>query len=45
LSQYMPLQALRARAGEIRSDAYSLLLSRVCDCIDEYLFAVGAQAQ
>lgn len=45
LSQYMPVQALKARAGEIRPEARELLRARVCDCIDEYLYAVGARAR
>jgi D-tagatose-1,6-bisphosphate aldolase subunit GatZ/KbaZ len=40
LSQYMPQQALKVRQGQIEKDPYSLILSRITDLIDEYLFAV-----
>lgn len=40
LSQYMPLQYKHVCAGEIQADAASLVMDRVGDYIDDYLFAV-----
>lgn len=42
LSQYMPVQAARVRDGKLSADPVSLMLDRVGDCIDGYLYAVGA---
>ncbi len=39
LSQYMPLQYLKVRQGKLSSDAQSLLLDRIGNCIDDYLYA------
>jgi D-tagatose-1,6-bisphosphate aldolase subunit GatZ/KbaZ len=39
LSQYMPIQAYKVRTGEIAKDPYSLIISRITDLIDEYVFA------
>lgn len=40
LSQYMPVQAYKVRTGEIAKDPYSLIISRITDLIDEYVFAI-----
>jgi D-tagatose-1,6-bisphosphate aldolase subunit GatZ/KbaZ len=40
LSQYMPIQAYKVRTGEIAKDPHSLIISRITDLIDEYVFAV-----
>jgi D-tagatose-1,6-bisphosphate aldolase subunit GatZ/KbaZ len=40
LSQYMPIQAYKVRTGEIAKDPHSLIISRITDLIDEYLFAI-----
>jgi D-tagatose-1,6-bisphosphate aldolase subunit GatZ/KbaZ len=40
LSQYMPVQAHKVRTGEITKDPHSLIISRIMDLIDEYIFAV-----
>jgi D-tagatose-1,6-bisphosphate aldolase subunit GatZ/KbaZ len=40
LSQYMPIQAARVRDGSLAKTPAALLLDRVGDCIDEYLYAV-----
>ncbi|MCL1981472.1 MAG: class II D-tagatose-bisphosphate aldolase, non-catalytic subunit [Clostridiales bacterium] len=42
LSQYMPVQASLVHAGKIRNDAKSFVLSRISNCIDDYLAAVLA---
>jgi D-tagatose-1,6-bisphosphate aldolase subunit GatZ/KbaZ len=39
LSQFMPVQAARVRDGALSCDPKTLLLDRVGDCIDGYLFA------
>lgn len=39
ISQYMPMQYLKVRQGKISSDAKSLLLDRIGNCIDDYLYA------
>ncbi len=40
ISQYMPRQYTRVRSGKLRNNATDLLIDRVGDCIDEYLYAV-----
>lgn len=40
LSQYMPLQYKHVCSGEIKADAVSLVMDRVGDYIDDYLFAI-----
>jgi len=40
LSQFMPIQYLRVRDGQIRNTADELILDRIGDCIDDYVFAV-----
>lgn len=40
LSQYMPMQYARIRAGKLAANAADLLIDRVGDCIDDYLYAV-----
>lgn len=39
ISQYMPMQYTAMRSGKITSDPEALLLDRICNCIDEYLYA------
>uniref|UniRef100_UPI003FED3D7D class II D-tagatose-bisphosphate aldolase non-catalytic subunit n=1 Tax=Candidatus Fimivicinus sp. TaxID=3056640 RepID=UPI003FED3D7D len=40
LSQYMPVQYARVHAGALSPRARDLLIDRVGDCIDDYLYAV-----
>lgn len=40
LSQYMPKQYARVRSGLLEKKAADLLIDRVGDCIDDYLYAV-----
>lgn len=40
VSQYLPRQYSRIRAGVLKNNATDLLIDRVGDCIDEYLYAV-----
>jgi D-tagatose-1,6-bisphosphate aldolase subunit GatZ/KbaZ len=40
LSQYMPIQAYKVRTGEIAKNPHSLIISRITDLIDEYVFAI-----
>jgi len=40
ISQYLPRQYTRIRSGVLRNNATDLLIDRVGDCIDEYLYAV-----
>lgn len=40
LSQYLPKQYARVREGKLEPRAADLLIDRVGDCIDDYLFAV-----
>ncbi|MBR5519832.1 MAG: class II D-tagatose-bisphosphate aldolase, non-catalytic subunit, partial [Clostridia bacterium] len=42
LSQFMPIQYTKVREGALACTAEALLGDRVENCIDEYLFAVGA---
>lgn len=42
LSQYMPIQYTKVREGKLTNTAEALLGDRIENCIDEYLFAVGA---
>ena len=39
LSQYLPMQYPRVRAGTLENNPVALLLDRVGDCIDEYYYA------
>lgn len=39
LSQYMPMQYIKIRQGNLSSNAQSLLLDRIGNCIDDYLYA------
>ena len=41
LSQYMPVQYARAHAGRLCPKAADLLIDRVGDCIDDYLYAIA----
>lgn len=40
LSQYMPIQYARVRAGALPCHAADLLIDHVGDCIDDYLYAI-----
>lgn len=40
LSQYLPRQYTRVRSGALKPRAEDLLMDRVGDCIDDYLYAV-----
>lgn len=40
LSQYMPIQYTRIRTGKLNNDVKSLIQSKICDCIKDYMFAV-----
>ncbi len=40
LSQYMPVQYARVQSGKLPLRAADLLIDRVGDCIDDYLYAV-----
>ena len=42
LSQFMPIQYTRVREGTLACRPEALLRDRIENCIDEYLFAVGA---
>ena len=39
ISQYMPMQYTAVREGRISADPEALLIDRICNCIDEYLYA------
>ena len=43
LDQFMPIQYTKVRNGELVNDPKVLVMDRVCNCIDEYLF--GTQQQ
>jgi len=40
LSQYMPIQYARVRDGIINNDVNELILDRIGDCIDDYIYAL-----
>ena len=40
LSQYLPTQYARVRSGKLPPQASDILIDRVGDCIDDYLYAV-----
>ena len=39
LSQFMPIQYTKVREGVIENKPEELIIDRVCNCIDEYLYA------
>jgi D-tagatose-1,6-bisphosphate aldolase subunit GatZ/KbaZ len=39
LSQFMPIQYTRVRDGTLENNADELILDRIGDCIDEYIYA------
>ena len=39
ISQYMPIQYIKIRQGNLSANAQSLLLDRIGNCIDDYLYA------
>ena len=43
ISQYLPKQYDRVRAGELKNSAVDLLIDHVGDCYDDYLYAVLEQ--
>ena len=43
LSQYMPVQYARVQSGILPPNATDLLIDRIGDCIDDYLYAVIGQ--
>lgn len=43
LSQYLPKQYAKVRSGLLRNKAEDLLIDRVGNCIDDYLYAVLAE--
>ena len=43
LDQFMPIQYTKVRNGSLANDPKILVMDRVCNCIDEYLF--GTQQQ
>ena len=45
LSQYLPTQYARVHAGSLSLRAADLLIDRVGDCIDDYLYAVLEQSK
>jgi len=40
LSQFMPIQYARVRDGALKNTADDLILDRIGDCIDDYIFAI-----
>ena len=40
LSQFMPIQYARVRDGTLNNSADDLILDRIGDCIDDYIFAI-----
>ena len=40
LSQFMPLQYIRVREGSLKNNVTDLILDRIGDCIDDYIFAI-----
>ena len=40
LSQFMPIQYARVRDGMLNNTADDLILDRIGDCIDDYIFAI-----
>ncbi|RCX14828.1 D-tagatose-1,6-bisphosphate aldolase subunit GatZ/KbaZ [Anaerobacterium chartisolvens] len=45
LSQYMPVQYIKVRSGNLSNDPVSLLKDRVVNCVDDYLYATEAKRQ
>ena len=44
LSQYMPIQYARVRDGELENKVDELILDRIGDCIDDYIFAISSES-
>jgi D-tagatose-1,6-bisphosphate aldolase subunit GatZ/KbaZ len=42
ISEFMPVQYIKIRNGELKNDPECLLRDRIINCIDEYLYATGA---
>lgn len=45
LSQYMPVQYARVQSGRLSLNAADLLIDRIGDCVDDYLYAVICQKE
>lgn len=43
LSQYMPVQYTKVRAGKLKNDPVSLIHDWIINCLDEYAFACGKE--
>jgi len=43
LSQFMPIQYARVRDGIIKNNVDEIILDRIGDCIDDYIFAIQEQ--
>ena len=43
LSQFMPMQYSKVRSGAVANCPEALILDRIGNCIDEYLYACGVQ--
>ena len=41
LSQFMPIQYARVRDGSLKNDPKELILNRIGDTIDDYLYATN----
>lgn len=39
LSQFMPKQYTKVREGELENNPEALIIDRICNTIDEYLYA------
>jgi D-tagatose-1,6-bisphosphate aldolase subunit GatZ/KbaZ len=44
LSQYMPIQYTKIRAGLLRNAPVELIYDRIINCIDEYAYGCGRKA-
>ena len=38
ISQFLPIQYTKVRTGKLKNDPRELVMDRVCNCIDEYLY-------
>ena len=45
LSQFMPIQYTRVRNGTLENNVDELILDRIGDCIDDYIYATGKYKQ
>ncbi|MCL2703660.1 MAG: class II D-tagatose-bisphosphate aldolase, non-catalytic subunit [Defluviitaleaceae bacterium] len=44
LSQFMPIQYQRVRDGLLKNCVHELIMDRIGDCADDYIFAMGCNA-